>query len=99
MLKNLAGTWDVKVISGPKWFKSFNLLKDRKIIISNYGYNVTRGISWGGFNISRENEIIILTYIKWPIVDKLTWTNETELSGKFYFKNKYIGNFKMKRKL
>lgn len=93
------GTWRVKVTSGPLWFRALNLIRDKKIIKGNSGYNVASGFTWGIFTVEYLNTEIVLTYTDQPIIDRARFVGKDELSGKFYWRNDYIGNFKMERKI
>jgi len=104
---NLNGTWRVKVLSGPLWFRAMNLIRDRKIIDGDSGYNIACGVKWGRFTIQRrlqrlgrfnELKIVLLKYKDQPIVDVVTYADENKLIGQFYRKNsKYVGDFEMVR--
>lgn len=93
---NLDGTWKVKVVSGPLWFRAMNLLRDGKVIDGDTGYNIARGFKWGPFTITREGDRFVFTYSDSPIVDNV-YVLKDELIGFFYLKGKYIGWFKMTR--
>lgn len=95
---NLDGTWRVKVISGPLWFRALNLIRDRKIIRGSLGYNIASGFTWGKFTISYRNTEIVLKYIEQPIIDKLRVVDKDKLSGKFFWKDNYVGDFEMTRR-
>ena len=93
---DLTGTWKVSVEDGPRWFRALNLLRDRKIITCDTGYNIARGFKWGRFTITRENDRFVFTYSGSPIVDSVYVLND-KLIGFFYLKGKYVGQFKMTR--
>lgn len=95
----LDGTWKVKVTSGPKWFRGLNILRDKKYILDQSGCNYIAGIAWGTFEIFFDVDKLeyTFTYNKYPIVDILNPISDNVLSGKFYYKDKLIGDFKMTR--
>jgi len=93
---NLSGTWKVSVKIGPIWFRLLNLLRNRKVIEGNSGYNSTFGIKWGRFIITQDAEEFIFTYSDSPIIDSVYVIGD-KVIGFFYLKKKYVGWFKMTR--
>jgi len=94
---NLSGTWKVSVEIGPIWFKSLNLLRNRKVIEGNSGYNsLAFGIKWGRFTITQNAKEFIFTYSDRPIIDSV-YVFGDQVIGFFYFNQKYVGWFKMTR--
>ena len=96
-MNKLDGTWEVKAKSGPWWFYLLNLVGDKKIISGASGYNIAKHIKWGKFEI-RDSDGICLHYKNLPIVDKVKFVNNNDLLGKFFWRNKYVGDFIMTRK-
>ena len=93
---NLNGTWRVKVLSGPLWFRAMNLIRDRKVIDVNTGHNIACGVRWGKFKITLANIGIVLIYDDQPITDILR-PGKDGLTGKFYWEGRFVGDFEMVR--
>lgn len=105
-MEDLTGTWKVTVTSGPAWFKSLNLVRDKKIITGAKGHNVAAGVwSWGSFVVIPIGEMVgvysnysyILRYTDLPIIDRVCAVDENKLSGRFYYGGKLVGTFVMDR--
>lgn len=97
---DLEGEWAIETISGPWWF--MGLKGDVKTIEGGKGYNTIWGFKWGKFVICKDKnnpEIIILTYLREPIVDKIRFIDENSLTGDFYWRGREVGKFKMTRKI
>jgi len=95
---DLTGIWKV-IVTGPWWFKAFNWLRDKKVIKGNAGHNVSYGKKWGKFEVivDWERSLFFLKYKNGRIKDKVWFVSENKLSGKFYWKGRFIGNFEMIR--
>lgn len=97
-MKNIDGTWKVKVESGPLWFRGLNLLDDKKIIKNGKGYNkVWTGRTWGKFKVFKLGSLYVLKYTELPIVDNVWFDGENELKGRFNLKGEFVGEFRMIR--
>lgn len=95
---NLTGVWSVKVTSGPRWFRALNWAKNRKIIYGDKGHNIAAWGKWGKFTVAAHKKLLALKYINHPIVDLLDVVNDNKITGKFYYKSKYVGDFEMVKK-
>ena len=96
---NIDGAWDVKVTHGPRWFRLLNLIRDRKYIDSDCGINAAGIVGeWGVFRVEKTGRLTFtLTYLDSPIVDKVWIVSHELLLGKFYWKDRLVGDFKMEK--
>ena len=93
----LDGTWTVTTTSGPDWFSVIDMLGDKKVIKGDSGYNLAKGIRWGDFTITKNEEVYTLTYEALPVVDRIWFTGPDKLVGVLYMYGDLIGSFKMER--
>ena len=96
-MNNLNGEWKVKVVEGPLWFRCLNILRDKKVIEGDKGYNVICGKRWGEFEVMKCDAGTFLFYNNNSILDIVKFIDKNKIAGKFYYKWGYIGDFTMIR--
>jgi hypothetical protein len=86
----MTGTWRVIFLDKARFL---NILRDRKAIAGDSGYNVAWGVKWGRFKVRFDVTNVYLDY--GYMLDELVPVKENEYRGTAYWKGRELCKFRL----